>query len=181
MGTNASAFIVNNSLDESDEELLRAFGFTSVRRIQDSSTADFGFIRYKDSFLLFTYGMYDSAVNGAIEYGESPLSRALCAIFPKSEVLAIVLQGSTDLAGFSLYSSGVNIRRWAVAAAYGTLVDSGKMLDVEAKAVADGVAGEEVVHAVMESIVTFDLLEVFEARDAGAVEEALFSVAVADA
>ncbi len=174
MGTNASAFLVNNNLTETDEEFLYALGFSTVEQVSDPKAADFGFIRYRDSFILFTYGTYESAVNGAVERGDDPLSSVLCQVFPESEVLAIVLQSSTDLAGFALFSEGENVRRWCVAGGHGKIVDIGKALPAEEAAAREGLTGEEVVHAVATSVLGFDLLEVFDARNSSKIEERLF-------
>ncbi|WP_396271388.1 hypothetical protein [Ideonella sp.] len=173
--------MVNNDLEESNEEFLSALGCTDITRVDVPSKADFGFIRYKDSFMLFTFGKYDAAVSAAIENGASPISDVLCSVFPESDILAVVLQGSTDLAGFSLYTNGEHVRRWAAAADHGTLVDEGDTLESEAQAAKERLANEEVVHAVTVSVMEFDLIDVFHARDAGEVEEFLFSVSVSDA
>ena len=176
MGTNVSAFLVNNTLEDSDEAFLGALGFSEIERVADWQHAHFGFIRYKDSFLLFTYGPYESAVSGAVERGDDPLSHVLCQIFPESEILAVVLQSSTDLAGFSLFSAGKNVRRWCEAGGHGTIVDEGAMLPAEEAAISEDLPGEEIVHAVSTAILEFDLLELFEARSQSKAEERLFRV-----
>ncbi|WP_457335006.1 hypothetical protein [Rhizobacter sp. P5_C2] len=171
---NVSAFLVNNTLAESDEEFLQAIGFTQIERVTDWHDADFGFIRHKGCFLLFAYGQYESAASGAVERGDDALSGVLSQIFPESDVLAVVLQSSTDLAGFSLFSKGRNIRRWCVAGDHGTLVDEGQVLSAEERAAAQDLDGEAVIHAVTTDVLEFDLLEVFEARTASRAEERLF-------
>lgn len=179
MSTNTDAFLVNTTLVESDAEFLSALGFSTVERVKSWKEADFGFIRYKDSFLLFPYGKYASEVSDAIENGGGSLCNVLGQVFGEAEVLAVVLQGSTGLACFGLFESGNLLRRWGSADGHGTLFEEGEALEAERAATADGLTGEEIVHAVATHSLGFDLLEVFEARDTGQCDEVLFRVAVA--
>lgn len=177
MGTKASALLVNDPLEDTDADFLAALGFKTIERVQDWKNAHFGFVRYKNSFIIFAYGQYENVVSQCIEADRAVFSTVLGAIFPESKCLAVVLQSSVDLAGFALFSGATAVRRSATAAGHGVFVDVGAKLPAEIAASTSDSSPEDVVHAVTKSVMGFDLREVFEARDVkGTAEEALFHV-----
>lgn len=174
MGTNVSAYVVRDTLEDSDEEFLAALGFEHARLVTAWQDAHLGFIRCRGSFVLTVYGAFEGQVSQAIEAGDDPLSRVLCQCFEGFDVLAIVLQGATGLAGFSLFVDGLPVRRWCRADGPGTVVDTGARLPAEDVAASRGFDGEDTVHQVTEGVLGFDLIDVFRDRDAGLVAERRF-------
>ena len=174
MGTNVSAYVARDSLEDTDEEFLAALGFEHAHLVNSWQDAHLGFIRCRGSFILTVYGAFEAQVSRAIEVGDDPLSRVLCQCFEGFDVLAVILQGSTGLAGFSLFVDGLPVRRWCRADGPGTVVDSGTQVPAEDFAASQAFDAEDTVHQVTEGVLGFDLIDVFRDRDAGLVAERLF-------
>lgn len=179
MGTNATALIVGTTIDVSDEELLAGMGFKDIERVTDWEEAQIGIVRTDGCTILFMYDWLDSVINNSIEDEQGGILSMYHQIFPGVGLMALTIQSSTGLACFASLEPAGGLRRWAAAADHGVIVDSGPQGEAERLAVADGQSGEDIVHSVTAEAFGFDLLHVFEQRDAGATPEALFAVELA--